>query len=276
MVNDRSPGRARIVSWVDSERTTLDTLNAWAAAGERFDVFACCDATTAHWLCLGGARVLYVVCRAAQTILGLSARESVPLGLMAMLGTAVSQEAQNAFVIVEYPNELSRDISEHVGQIRNLSQQSRAAAIKVEGSAASLRKLLASPELASLAIVAELTDGSVALHGDAETVLLDRGNACDGDLLTTELLSIADAGAAAILLESMDPVLADTVVCRLRERHSKLPILGCNMGHACPGRVHLLSDELGLGVDETSSGGLGVELAEIVRRYLDTRPKALP
>src|SRR5512133_222153 len=135
---------------LESDRTTCVTLRAWARAGERYDVFTCCDATTAHWLCLGGARVLLVSWRAVAGILGTTA---VSVSLMASIAASISRTVRDAFVIVDYPNELGQSHQDHADQIQRLHEISRASAVKVRGTSAQLLELLTQPALVTVPIV---------------------------------------------------------------------------------------------------------------------------
>lgn len=249
---------------LESDRTTVDTLKSWASTGERYDVFTCCDATTAHWLCLGGARVLLVSCDAVSVLLGVG---RVQGSLMASIGAAVSRAARDAFVIVDYPNEVATDFVEDADQIQRLHEISHASAIKVRAVPAHLAKLLAQPAVARVPIVATPLFALATTSFGKPRFLLREAEAAV--VVSEAIMPTLDAGAAALFLEFIESTLAKRVVSRIRRRFSGLPIMGSNTGDACPGRVHLLHDVIGLAADESSSAGLGVEIVGLVRRCLN-------
>jgi 3-methyl-2-oxobutanoate hydroxymethyltransferase len=251
----------------DDGTTTAATLRAWAAAGSRFPIFTCYDATTARWLARGGARVLLVGDSAAQLVLGMDRDGKASLEYMAAIGTAVRRGAPRAFVMVDYPDDLTGSPEDDLPRIRSLARASGADAIKVEGEAAALRALLAASRLDPIPIVAHLSQiGAHRCCGGRSPVATDDPGLVE--TLAADILSLAEAGALSVLLLGAHPAVTAAVVQRVAERHRDLPILGCHSGPACPGQVQMLHDLLGLGRTSESSPDLGETISEAARRCI--------
>lgn len=248
--------------------TTLATLQAWASSGKPFCVFTCYDATTARWLVRGGVRVLLVGDSAAQLILGLDRSEKATLEVMATLGSAVRRGAPEAFVIVDYPDDLTGSAAEDASRIRRLAMETGAGAIKVEGEAESLRAVLSTPEVASVPVIAHLSQRVTGHRCCGSAMAIEAEDATATETLVRGALLVASAGAAAILLEGVPPPATAEVVRSVRLCHPALPILGCNSGNECPGHVVMLHDLLGLNANTPGSLVVGQMIADAAHRSI--------
>lgn len=251
-------------SGAELERTTLQTLRGWSAAGEHFDVFSCFDPTTAHWLCLGGARVLRVGGHRSPTSVHFPIERSDHLGFVAAQGAAVARIARSALVIVEYECTGSETTLSDETQIQLLCVTSHAAAIEIIATPDRMRSLLSSSLILSVPVVAHLVGlpalpkvGSSAPH---RMLGLER--------TWSVYLDMVDAGAQAVVLDELAPADARIVSDRLSRHHPSLPVLGSYPSDVCLGRIHHLDDMIGCVVDEASSASPGIDIVEVVRTRL--------
>ncbi len=229
-------------------------------------MFTCYDATMARWLYRGGARVLLVGDSAAQHVLGLDPGARATLGYIATIGAAVKRGAPDAFVVVDYPDELRGSVSNHVAQIRKLADETGADAIKVESDAVALVELLGSEALATIPIVAHLAPREQS----CKCCCSQDAGAADGDTLVPDATAVAAAGASAVVLSGEDPSAASLVVDALGRQFPSIPVFGCHCGAECPGQVEMLHDVLALR-SGGSPEGVGLAIVEAVQARLRLR-----
>jgi len=116
-----------------AKAVTLSTLRRMAAAGEKFAMLTCYDATTAGHLAGAGVEALLVGDSAAQVILGFERSIHAPLGFMIELTAAVKRGAPGCFVVADMPfMSYQADVAEGVRNAGRFMVEGGADAVKVE------------------------------------------------------------------------------------------------------------------------------------------------
>lgn len=244
-------------------------LTRRAASREPLCVFTCYDALTAHWMARGGAELLLVGDSAGTIVLGMDATERPSAAFMSTIARAVKRSAPSAYVIVDYPDELSGDCQVDALKIRGLYAESGADAVKVESSADSLRAVLGSSVLQEVAVIAHIrADDAMPRCCGRKPVAAPVAPTGVGDL-GDDMLVLADAGATAILLESLPHETAMVAYSRLKKSHPDLPVLGCNVDAELDGIVEMSHELLGLAKTSKTGTGLGVAIRETVRQRIE-------
>lgn len=229
-------------------RTTLRTIRQRVAAGEKFPMLTCYDATTAGWLLRGGVDVLLVGDTAAQFILGHDSTLPAPMSFMLQITAAVRRGAPQAYVMADMPFG-----SYHCGDdaaMRNAVRfmaRAGADAVKFEldESQAGLVRRLAS---AGVPVVAHLGSRpqQKAVQGRYRKLY---HTAEDVERVIHLARHMVEQGAVMILLEAVPDEISRGVVeavTHARPDGEPVPVIGCGAGPACHGHVVVLHDVLGM------------------------------
>jgi 3-methyl-2-oxobutanoate hydroxymethyltransferase len=208
--------------------------------GEKLALLTAYDATMAALLDRAGVDAVLVGDSIAMVVLGHDSTIPVTLDAMVHHTAAVSRGARRALVVADMPF-LTYQISaaEALRNAGRLVQEGGAAAVKLEGGRAILevvRRLVETgiPVMGHLG----LTPQSVhQLGGYRQRATNPR----DADTLIADAAALQDAGAFAVVLESIPHDLARVVTSRLQ-----IPTIGIGAGPHCDGQILVSSDMLGL------------------------------
>ncbi len=228
-----------------STRTTIRHLQKHAAAGEKFGMLTCYDATTAKWLARAGCRAFLVGDTAAQMILGHDSTLPATMDLQLMLTAAVRRGAPDAFLMADMPfGSYQCCESEGVRNAIRFLQEASADCVKLEVGArhSGLVRKLAT---AGVPVVAHL--GSKPQQVRAEGGYRAAGRTAEAVAqLVEEAKLMLEAGAAILLLEAVTDEAAQKITALAHAHDPIVPVIGCGAGPACDGHVVVLHDILGL------------------------------
>jgi 3-methyl-2-oxobutanoate hydroxymethyltransferase len=208
--------------------------------GERIVMLTAYDATMARIFDLARIDVLLVGDSLGQVILGLDS--TIPVTLEAILHhtLAVTRAASRALVVADMPF-LTYQISDEQA-MRNaarLFQEGGAAAVKLEGGrpvADRVRTLTS----AGLPVMGHLGLTPQHVHRLGGMRQQARNDEAAQELIL-DALALEDAGAFALVLESIPDAVSEAVTSRL-----KIPTIGIGAGPHCDGQVLVSYDVLGL------------------------------
>jgi 3-methyl-2-oxobutanoate hydroxymethyltransferase len=223
-----------------SRKVRAPDLTLMKSRGERIVMLTAYDATMARLLDRAGIDLLLVGDSLGQVILGLDTTIPVSLDAMIHHTRAVARGASRALVVADMPF-LTYQVSaeEALRNAARLFQEGGAAAVKLEGGrpvADTVRRLTASglPVMGHVG----LTPQHVHRLGGMRQQAREEEAAQE---LIRDALALEDAGAFAVVVESVPDAVAEAVTSRL-----KIPTIGIGAGPHCDGQVLVSYDMLGL------------------------------
>jgi 3-methyl-2-oxobutanoate hydroxymethyltransferase len=209
-------------------------------AGQKITMLTAYDATMAALLDRAGIDVLLVGDSLGTVILGYETTLPVTLAAVIHHTRAVSNGAKRALVVADMPFlSYQTSMADAVRNAGRILQKGGAAAVKLEGGAPmadTVRRLvdIGIPVMGHIG----LTPQSVHSLGGFRTVGKTRPEA---DALLEHALALEQAGAFAVVLESMPASVAQAITGRLA-----VPTIGIGAGPHCDGQVLVSYDALGL------------------------------
>jgi 3-methyl-2-oxobutanoate hydroxymethyltransferase len=244
--------------------------------GERIVMLTAYDATMARLLDRAGIDLLLVGDSLGNVILGLDTTIPVTLEDMIHHTRAVTRGANRALVVADMPF-LTYQVSaeQAMENAARLFQEGGAAAVKLEGGrtlAQTVRRLTA----AGLPVMGHIGLTPQHVHHLGGMRQQARNEEAAQELIL-DALALEDAGAFAIVLESIPDAVAEAATSRLR-----IPTIGIGAGPYCDGQVLVSFDVLGL-FDTFAPpfakqyAQLGQEILNAVSRYAyDVRQGVFP
>jgi 3-methyl-2-oxobutanoate hydroxymethyltransferase len=222
------------------DRIRISHLKDRKQRREKFAVLTAYDATMARLLERAGVDVLLVGDSVAMAVLGYESTLPITLEVMIHHTAAVVRGTERALVIADMPF-LTYQVTtaEAVRNSGRLLKDAGAAAVKMEGGRA------------ITGVVRRLVDVGIPVMGHLGVLpqsvhqlsgYRQRGrDAREADLIFTDALALQDAGAFALILESVPAALAAKITAEL-----EIPTVGIGAGPDCDGQVLVSSDMLGL------------------------------
>lgn len=221
-------------------RIRVPDLKEKKARGEKIAMLTAYDATMARLLDQAGVDALLVGDSVAMVVLGYDNTLAVTLEDMLHHTRAVARGASRALVVADMPF-LSYQVSvgEAVRNAGRLLQEGGASAVKLEGG----RPVLDA--------VRRMVDVGIPVMGhlglQPQSVnqvggyIKQATRPQDADALVADAIALQDAGASAVVLESIPEEVAATATAAL-----DIPTIGIGAGPHCDGQVLVSHDMLGL------------------------------
>ncbi len=218
-------------------RTTLTTLKALFARGEKIAMLTCYDASFALLLEAAGVDVLLVGDSLGMVLQGLDTTLPVTLDDMTYHTRCVARAAKQAFIVADMPFGTFQVSPEKTFEHAARLMAAGAQMVKLEGGAAMLEtvRFLTSRGIPVCAHIG-LTPQSVHQLGGYK--VQGRDSAVAQQLLK-DAAALEQAGAGMIVLEAMPSLLAAEITALLN-----IPAIGIGAGAACSGQVLVLYDML--------------------------------
>lgn len=210
------------------------------ARGEKIASLTAYDATMARLLDRAGVDVILVGDSLGMVVLGYENTLPVTLEDMLHHTRAVVRGTERALVVVDMPfMSYQVSVSEAVRNAGRLLQEGGAAAVKLEGG----RPVLD--------VVRRLVDVGIPVMGhlglQPQSVrrvgryIKQATRPDEADVLVADAIALRDAGAFAIVLESIPDHVARTATASV-----DVPTIGIGAGPDCDGQILVSSDVLGL------------------------------
>jgi 3-methyl-2-oxobutanoate hydroxymethyltransferase len=206
--------------------------------GEKLAVLTAYDYPTARLLDEAGIDLVLVGDSLGMVVLGLPDTTGVTMDMMLHHAAAVRRAVKRAPVIVDLPAHSYDSPEDAVNNAKRLVTAG-ADAVKLEGGVAVIDAVRAITE-AGIGYVGHvgMLPQSVKLEGGYKK----KGRTEDGaEALLTDALALEEAGAAAIVLESIVPDVAARITEAVR-----IPTIGIGAGSGCDAQVLVTHDLLGL------------------------------
>ena len=225
---------------MDRKPVRITDLRRKKQAGEKITMLTAYDTPTARLLDAAGLDTLLVGDSVGMVMLGHDSTLPVTLDAMVHHTAAVSRGVSRALVVADMPF-LSYQVTapEAIRNAGRLLQEGGAAAVKLEGGrpiADVVQRLveIGIPVMGHLGLRPQSVHqlGGYARRG-TETR--------EADAIIEDAVVLEEAGAFAVVLESIPAALARTITQRLR-----VPTIGIGAGADCDGQVLVSADMLGL------------------------------
>ena len=225
---------------MDRKPVRITDLRRKKQAGEKITMLTAYDTPTARLLDAAGLDTLLVGDSVGMVMLGHDSTLPVTMDAMVHHTAAVSRGVSRALVVADMPF-LSYQVTapEAIRNAGRLLQEGGAAAVKLEGGrpiADVVQRLveIGIPVMGHLGLRPQSVHqlGGYARRG-TETR--------EADAIIEDAVVLEEAGAFAVVLESIPAALARTITQRLR-----VPTIGIGAGADCDGQVLVSADMLGL------------------------------
>jgi 3-methyl-2-oxobutanoate hydroxymethyltransferase len=225
---------------MESTRIRVPDFKKMKRRAQKITMLTAYDATMARLLDRAGVDALLVGDSLGMVVLGYETTLPVTLEAMIHHTSAVSRGTERALVVADMPFlSYQVTVSEAVRNAGRLLQEGGAAAVKLEGGRAMLdvvRRLVevGIPVMGHLGVLPQSVHqmGGYAKRGTQPQ---------DGDAIVAEAEALEEAGAFAIVLESIPSELARTISARVG-----VPTIGIGAGPECDGQILVSYDMLGL------------------------------
>ena len=222
------------------KKVRVPDLAAMKKRGEWIVMLTAYDAIIARLLDGAGIDVLLVGDSLGRVILGLDTTIPVTLDAMLHHTLAVTRGASRSLVVADMPFLTYQVSAEQAMQnAARLFQEGGAATVKLEGGrsiAGTVRRLTA----AGLPVMGHIGLTPQHVHRLGGMRKQARDDKAEQELIL-DALALEDAGAFAVVLESIPDSVAEAVTSRLR-----IPTIGIGAGSHCDGQVLVSYDVLGL------------------------------
>jgi 3-methyl-2-oxobutanoate hydroxymethyltransferase len=227
-------------AWPADRRITIGDLQAATDRSERWSMLTSYDTMTAGVFEQAGVRALLVGDTSAEVVLGYETTVPVTLDQLIPMVQAVVRGTRTALVVADLPfgSYQAGPQAALASAVRQL-KEGGAQAVKLEGGQRVLSAVRALTE-AGIPVMGHLglTPQSVHALGGVRRVQ-GRGDA--GKTLLADARALEDAGAFAVVLESVPAELARRVTEALR-----IPTVGIGAGPHCDAQILVWQDMAGL------------------------------
>jgi 3-methyl-2-oxobutanoate hydroxymethyltransferase len=247
-------------AWPADRRITITDLQAATDRGERWSMLTSYDTLTAGVFEQAGVRALLVGDTSAEMVLGHETTVPITMDQLVAMVQAVVRGTRIALVVADLPfgsYEAGPEVA-LLNAVRHL-KEGGAQAVKLEGGHRVLTQVRAMTA-AGIPVMGHLglTPQSVNTLGGVRRV---QGRGAAGDQLLADAHALQDAGAFAVVLESVPADLGRRVSAALR-----IPTVGIGAGPYCDAQILVWQDMAGL-----TTG----RLPRFVKRYASLRETLL-
>ena len=221
-------------------RITVTDLQSMRDKGKRITMLTAYDYSTARIADEAGIPILLVGDSLGMVVLGYESTLPVTVEDMIRHGAAVVRGTQHAHVVVDMPfGSYQGGWQEAMRNAVRIMQETGAGSVKLEGgqrSAEIVHRLVTAgiPVMGHIG----LTPQSVNAFGGWR---MQGKTPRDGVRLMADAKALEDAGAYAVVLETVPAALASKITQQLR-----VPTIGIGAGPYCSGQVQVVHDLLGL------------------------------
>jgi 3-methyl-2-oxobutanoate hydroxymethyltransferase len=246
---------ATLYGGVTSRRVTVRDLQLAKQRGERWPMLTSYDMLTAALFDEAGVPVLLVGDSAGNNVLGYETTVPVTVDELLPLLRAVVRSTSRAMVVGDMPfGSYQASPAQALDTAARLMKEGGALAVKLEGG----RRVAPQIDLlvgAGIPVMAHIGLTPQSVHGIGGYRVQGRGD--QADLLISDALAIAEAGAFAVVLELVPADLAKRVTEEI-----SIPTIGIGAGPHCDAQVMVWTDMAGL------TPGAG---PKFVKKYADLR-----
>lgn len=225
---------------MNANRIRIPDFKQKKASGQKIAMLTAYDATMARLLDRAGVDALLVGDSLGMVVLGYENTLPVTLDDMIHHTRAVARGADRALVVADMPFlTFQVNVAEAVRNAGRLLQEGGAAAVKLEGGRAVLDVVRRLVEV-GIPVMGHLGLQPQSVH-QVGGYLKQATQPREADALVEDAIALQDAGAFAVVLESIPEEVARTATASL-----DIPTIGIGAGPDCDGQVLVSYDMLGL------------------------------
>lgn len=250
-----------------TQRLTIQNIRDLKAKGEKIAMITAYDATFARHLDQAGADMLLVGDSLGMVVQGRSSTLPVTMDHMVYHTQAVVRGSVRALVVADMPfMSYQPSVELAMKNAGRLMAQGGAGCVKVEGGQRVVPAVRAMVD-AGIPVMGHLGLTPQSVHALSGFRVQGRGDKQAARMVEDAML-LEDAGACAIVLETIPLELAREITSRL-----KIPTIGIGAGAHCDGQVLVCYDLLGL-YDQMAPkfvkryGDLATQTREATRAYI--------
>ena len=223
------------------KRVTILDLQKMQQQGTKIPMLTAYDYPSARLAERAGCPILLVGDTLGMVVLGYDSTLPVTLEDMIHHGRAARRGASNAHIVVDLPfGSYQSDVTTAMNAAMRVMKETECDSVKIEGGNSQAIETVAKLVTAGVPVMAHigLTPQSVNALGGFK---LQGRTPRDAIRLLSEAQKLQEAGAFAIVLESVPAVLAAKITEVL-----SIPTIGIGAGPYCDGQVQVWHDLLGL------------------------------
>ncbi len=243
---------------------TLQHLRQWKEHNRNIVCLTAWDAAIASILDEAGVDIILVGDSLAMVALGHKTTLPVTLDQMIHHASAVSRGVKNALIVCDLPFlSYQESISQAIHSAGRILKESGAQAVKLEGGHPMMVETVARLTAIGIPVMGHvgLTPQSVHQLGYRQQGKTEEA----AERILTEAISLAEAGAFALILEHIPADLAHLITDKL-----PIPTIGIGAGDRCDGQVLVTADLLGLSKKIPPFAPVYVNLREIITQAVQT------
>jgi 3-methyl-2-oxobutanoate hydroxymethyltransferase len=220
----------------EDQAVVIPDFATWKRQGRKISVLTAYDYPMARLFDAAGVDCLLVGDSMGTTVQGRDTTLGVTLEQTIYHAEMVARAARRALVVADMPF-LSYQVSRRqaIRSSGKIVKQTNCQAVKLEGGQrmAATIKAVVEAEIPVMAHIG-LTPQSIRRLGSYKVQRAE-------DLLHTDALAVAEAGAFAVVLECVPAEIASSITAKL-----SIPTIGIGAGNGCDGQVLVMHDMLGL------------------------------
>jgi 3-methyl-2-oxobutanoate hydroxymethyltransferase len=221
-------------------RTRVPDLKEKKSRGEKIAMLTAYDATLARLLDQAGVDAILVGDSVGMVVLGYENTLPVTIDDMLHHTRAVVRGATRALIVTDMPfMSYQVGVDEAVRNAGRLLQEGGATAVKLEGGRPVLDVVRRLADI-GIPVMGHLGLQPQSVH-QVGGYIKQATNPQDADTLIADAIALQDAGAFAVVLESIPEDVARTTSAAL-----EIPTIGIGAGPYCDGQVLVSQDMLGL------------------------------
>lgn len=235
-----------------SPRVTMPALNEMKRTGKPITALTAYDYATARIVDAAGVDLILVGDSLAMVVMGHENTLAITVDEMLHHTRAVRRAVQRALVVADMPfGSYHGSVDSAVTNSVRFVKEAGAEAVKIEGPRVEVVRAIVDAEVPVIGHIG-LTPQSVNRMGGFR---VQAKTANTADQLRRDAVKIAEAGAAAIVLEGIPREVAALITAEL-----PIPTIGIGAGPECDGQILVLHDLLNLSFQPK---------AKFARRYAD-------
>jgi 3-methyl-2-oxobutanoate hydroxymethyltransferase len=221
-------------------RVTINGVKEFKKKGEKFAMLTAYDYATSRIVDEAGVPLILVGDSLGMVILGYDSTIPMTMDIMVHHTRAVVKGSKNAMVIGDMPF-MSYHLSQEqaLGNAARFLQEAGAQAVKLEGGmnvATTVKRIVdcGIPVMGHIGLTPQSVNQLGGFRAQGKTVEA-------AHKLISDAIALDEAGAFAVVLETVPSKLADIITRKIR-----IPTIGIGAGPNCDGQVQVINDILGL------------------------------
>ncbi|MEJ5920221.1 MULTISPECIES: 3-methyl-2-oxobutanoate hydroxymethyltransferase [unclassified Corynebacterium] len=227
---------------MSTRKIRISDLAKWKEESRPWAMLTCYDYSTARAFSNAGIEVLLVGDSAANVMYGYPTTAEITLDELIPLNKAVVRGAPNSLVVADLPfGTYEASDEQAVLSAARMMRESGAHMVKIEGGVRIAPRIKALTN-AGIPVMAHI--GFTPQSVNALSGFKVQGRGAGADQLRADAQAVAEAGAAAVVMEMVPADLAAEIT-----KESPIPTCGIGAGNQCDGQVLVWQDAFAVPAD---------------------------